>query len=49
MSKLGPEAIDPESFTSDYIVKKTSGKSSTIKEFLLDQNNVCGIGNIYAD
>ena len=49
MSKLGPEAIDPDSFNADYIVKKASKKSSTIKEFLLDQNIVCGIGNIYAD
>ena len=49
VKKLGPEATDPETFSAEYIIEKASKLNKTIKEFLLDQEIVCGIGNIYAD
>ena len=44
---LGPEPFSFE-FTLDYICSKLSGKKKNIKNFLIDQNFVSGIGNIYA-
>ncbi len=47
--KFGPEPLD-EDFTLDrfkeILKRKSKGK---IKPFLLDQSNIAGIGNIYAD
>jgi len=47
IKKLAPEPFS-EGFSPDYFRKvlKTSRKS--LKEFLLDQTKVCGLGNIYA-
>ncbi|PIR47024.1 MAG: hypothetical protein COV07_01110 [Candidatus Vogelbacteria bacterium CG10_big_fil_rev_8_21_14_0_10_45_14] len=49
LSKLGPEPLEP-AFTllafKECIVKKTS---RSIKQVLLDQTRISGIGNIYAD
>ena len=42
-----PEALDDE-FNTIYLKKKLKNKSKNIKNFLLDQNFVSGIGNIYA-
>ncbi len=42
-----PEALDNK-FNILYIKKKLKNKSKNIKNFLLDQNFVSGIGNIYA-
>lgn len=52
---LGPESSSvpdalSDDFTLDYLVSRlTKKKSSTIKPFLVDQSNVKGIGNAYAD
>ncbi len=46
-SKLGPEPFDSK-FNLKYIVPFFKGKKKNIKNFLLDQNFVSGIGNIYA-
>ncbi len=46
-SKLGPEPFQPE-FNLNYIYSFLGGKKKNIKNFLLDQNFVSGIGNIYA-
>ncbi len=46
-SKLGPEPFQSE-FNLDYIFTFFKGKKKNIKNFLIDQNFVSGIGNIYA-
>jgi len=46
-SKLGPEPFQSE-FNLSYIYSFLKGKTKNIKNFLLDQNFVSGIGNIYA-
>ena len=46
--KFGPEAIS-SSFNFKYIKYKFINKEKNIKNFLLDQNFVSGIGNIYAN
>jgi len=46
-SKLGPEPFKPE-FNLKYISSFLKGKKKNIKNFLLDQKFVSGIGNIYA-
>ena len=44
---LGPEPFN-SNCTLDYIYFKFRGKEKNIKNFLIDQNFVSGIGNIYA-
>ena len=46
-SKLGPEPFQKD-FNLEYIFSYFKGKKKNIKNFLLDQNFVSGIGNIYA-
>ena len=46
-SHLGPEPFQSR-FNIDYIRSFLKGKQKNIKNFLLDQNFVSGIGNIYA-
>jgi len=46
-SHLGPEPFSNK-FSLDYIYIKLRGKEKNIKNFLIDQNFVSGIGNIYA-
>ncbi len=49
ISTLGPEPLDKE-FTYDAFLERLSKKrNSKIKQVLLDQSIVAGIGNIYAD
>ncbi len=45
--KLGPEPFNPK-FDINYIRNNLRNKKKNIKNFLLDQNFVSGIGNIYA-
>lgn len=45
---LGPEALSPE-FTEDYFAKSLKNKTKKIKNLLLDQTVVAGLGNIYVD
>ncbi len=45
--KYGPEPFDP-SFNKNYIFNYFKNKKKNIKNFLIDQNFVSGIGNIYA-
>lgn len=47
-SKLGPEPF-AEEFTTKYLQKVFSHKSSSIKTVLMDQSMISGIGNIYAN
>ncbi len=49
IQKLGPEPLDKE-FTSDYLAQQIKKHPRVpIKSFLLDQTNIAGLGNIYAD
>ncbi len=47
-ASLGPEPFQSE-FNQKYISSFFKGKNKNIKDFLLDQNFVSGIGNIYAN
>ena len=47
-SKYGPEAISNE-INYKYLKIKLENKEKNIKNFLLDQNYISGIGNIYAN
>jgi len=46
--KLGPEPSDP-ALTAAYLQSKLGKRKAAVKEMLLDQTIVAGIGNIYAD
>lgn len=48
LSKLGIEPMSPN-LTDKYLKAKANGKTKTVKEFLLDQTVICGLGNIYVD
>jgi len=45
--RIGPEPLN-KNFNTNYIYKYLRGKKKNIKNFLLDQKFVSGIGNIYA-
>jgi formamidopyrimidine-DNA glycosylase len=47
LARLGPDPID-ERFTLDYLQAVLSRSRRSIKEFLLDQSKIAGLGNIYA-
>jgi formamidopyrimidine-DNA glycosylase len=47
LAKLGPEPFAPE-FNADYLWKVTRGRTGAIKNLLMDQRVVAGVGNIYA-
>jgi len=44
---LGPEPLSRE-FNADYLAQKARGRTAAIKNLLMDQRIVAGIGNIYA-
>lgn len=48
IAKLAPEPFSDE-FTPDYLYEKLKRSGRNLKEFLLDQTKVCGLGNIYAN
>lgn len=49
ITALGPEPLS-DAFTLDYLTARLRRKPKTaIKVFLLDQTNIAGLGNIYAD
>jgi len=48
LSRLGLEPLDKK-FNVNYLKKKLTNKDKNIKNFLLDQKYVSGIGNIYAN
>jgi formamidopyrimidine-DNA glycosylase len=45
---LGPEPLERE-FTADWLYQRTRGRSAPIKNVLMDNHVVCGVGNIYAN
>lgn len=48
MAEMGPEPLS-EQFTAEYLRQAVAGKKTRIKSFLLDQNKIGGLGNIYVD
>lgn len=48
LAKLGVEPMS-DALTPKYLKTKATGKTKTVKEFLLDQTVICGLGNIYVD
>lgn len=51
VSKLGPEPLDQNSnFSALYLINQSKRfKNRTIKQFILDQEIIAGVGNIYSD
>ena len=47
LSNLGPEPLT-EAFNSDYIFQSSRGRKTAIKNFIMDNKVVVGVGNIYA-
>jgi hypothetical protein len=47
LAKLAPEPFS-EKFSSRYFAEQIRSSSRVLKEILLDQTKVCGVGNIYA-
>ena len=45
---LGPEPLCPD-FDLDYLYEKTRNKKAGVKSWLMNANNVVGVGNIYAN
>jgi formamidopyrimidine-DNA glycosylase len=46
--RLGPEPLTPE-FTVEHLRKAAKGRKGPVKSFILDQHQIAGVGNIYAD
>jgi len=47
LQRLGVDALSPE-FTTEFLGAKLSGSRTPLKQFLLNQTRVAGIGNIYS-
>ncbi|MCK6263277.1 bifunctional DNA-formamidopyrimidine glycosylase/DNA-(apurinic or apyrimidinic site) lyase [Vibrio sp. ZSDE26] len=47
LENMGPEPLTDE-FNAGYMFEKAKGKRITIKQFIMDNKNVVGVGNIYA-
>lgn len=48
LAKLGPEPLT-DAFNADYLRDRAKGRSTAIKQFLMDNQVVVGVGNIYAN
>lgn len=48
LNKLGPEPFNEE-FTPDYLFEKSRNRKLPIKNFIMNNNIVVGVGNIYAN
>lgn len=48
LSDLGPEPLD-DPFNGPYLFRKSRGRKTPIKSFLMDNRVVVGVGNIYAN
>jgi formamidopyrimidine-DNA glycosylase len=47
LRSLGPDALSPQ-FTPSFLHERLSSSRRPLKEFLLDQSRIAGIGNIYS-
>ncbi|HLV77883.1 MAG TPA: bifunctional DNA-formamidopyrimidine glycosylase/DNA-(apurinic or apyrimidinic site) lyase [Marinobacter sp.] len=45
---LGPEPLSPE-FTGAWLFRRSRGRQTPVKAFIMDNHNVVGVGNIYAN
>ncbi|NVD05359.1 bifunctional DNA-formamidopyrimidine glycosylase/DNA-(apurinic or apyrimidinic site) lyase [Vibrio sp. JPW-9-11-11] len=48
LSTMGPEPLTDD-FNADYIIEKAKGKRVAVKQFIMDNKVVVGVGNIYAN
>ncbi|PSW04926.1 bifunctional DNA-formamidopyrimidine glycosylase/DNA-(apurinic or apyrimidinic site) lyase [Photobacterium lipolyticum] len=48
LSKLGPEPLS-DGFTAEYLLERAHGKRTAIKQLIMDNQVVVGVGNIYAN
>ncbi|CZF82822.1 bifunctional DNA-formamidopyrimidine glycosylase/DNA-(apurinic or apyrimidinic site) lyase [Grimontia marina] len=48
LEKLGPEPLT-DAFTGEYLFERAQGKRTAIKQFIMDNAVVVGVGNIYAN
>ncbi len=48
LAKLGPEPLSQE-FTADLLFERSRKRKQPVKTFLMDNHNVVGVGNIYAN
>ncbi|MDG3086908.1 bifunctional DNA-formamidopyrimidine glycosylase/DNA-(apurinic or apyrimidinic site) lyase [Vibrio hannami] len=48
LGHLGPEPLEAD-FTPEYMLEKAKNKRSVIKQFIMDNKIVVGVGNIYAN
>jgi formamidopyrimidine-DNA glycosylase len=48
LENMGPEPLT-DAFDADYIAKRAVAKRVTIKQFIMDNKHVVGVGNIYAN
>lgn len=48
LSHLGPEPLGEE-FDGDYLYRRSRGRKTAVKQFLMDGKIVVGVGNIYAN
>ncbi|WP_087023397.1 bifunctional DNA-formamidopyrimidine glycosylase/DNA-(apurinic or apyrimidinic site) lyase [Thaumasiovibrio subtropicus] len=48
LSHLGPEPLD-DAFHADYLFERAKGKRVSIKVFIMTNQHVVGVGNIYAN
>ncbi len=48
LAKLGPEPLDKNNFNTDYLYTQTHKRKASIKQVIMDQAVVVGVGNIYA-
>lgn len=47
LGNLGPEPLSP-AFHGEYLFRRSRGRRASVKTFLMDQETVVGVGNIYA-
>lgn len=47
LATLGPEPLE-DGFDGDYLYRKSRGRKRALKNFIMDQKIVVGVGNIYA-
>lgn len=48
LAKLGPEPLNPDAFSTDYLTAKAKGRRVAIKTLIMNSQIVVGVGNIYA-
>jgi formamidopyrimidine-DNA glycosylase len=48
-ARLGVEPLDAEAFTAGALRALAKGRKAPVKAFLLNQERIAGVGNIYAD